>query len=439
MANAAAGATGALSGAGTGAAIGSVVPGIGTAIGAIGGGLIGGLAGLFSGDGDDDAKAARDAALNELNRVGLPPDLTSPVAIKALQQAGLMTPVLIQQLPLNADQKNELVEDSKNKEQQQYAANALKQLSQTGLSEADRAAARELQNKVGADTQAKTNQILQQQQMRGQASGGATLAAQLAAAQNANQNESEQADKLAQQAQQARLAALSQFTNLSGQMRGTELAKQQYNMENELARQKFLDQNSLSRQQQNVQMQNAAQQSNLQRQQQVMDQNTQMQNAELYRQNQAKRDLFNDRLALAKAKSAAYTGEADALAKEAANKAGSNQSMITGALGSIGSIAGAFGGKTPAPVNATTAGQQAALNNYTLDPNQNALAGYAGRASGGVVGTNHGRVPTDSEADDKIPELLSPGEIVIPKSFAHDPDLSKAYINFIHKHKTKKK
>lgn len=60
MANAAAGASGALKGAGTGAAIGSVVPGVGTAIGAIGGGLIGGLSGLFGSNGDDyQAQAAQ--------------------------------------------------------------------------------------------------------------------------------------------------------------------------------------------------------------------------------------------------------------------------------------------------------------------------------------------------------------------------------------------
>jgi hypothetical protein len=44
-----------------------------------------------------------------------------------------------------------------------------------------------------------------------------------------------------------------------------------------------------------------------------------------------------------------------------------------------------------------------------------------------------GAVPVDSEENDTVPAMLSPGEIVIPKSFAHDPDLSTAFIKHLFK------
>ena len=80
---------------------------------------------------------------------------------------------------------------------------------------------------------------------------------------------------------------------------------------------------------------------------------------------------------------------------------------------------------------------------------QTSLIGGAisGGASAGAaaIGAAHGaRVPgvpdgrTDSLANDKVPAMLSPGEIVVPNSKAHDPEKAKAFIDHLLGHKEKK-
>lgn len=415
--------SGALSGAAAGMALGPIGAGIGGALGL--------AAGLFGGSGDDEARAAMENALKVLSETGEPPDLSNPLVLQGFQQAGLLTPENIEKLNLNADQVQELIENPEGKKNQEYALNALKDMSQTGLTATDRAAFNALRRQVGSDTQAKTNQILQQQQMQGKGSGGNALAAQLSAIQGANQNASAEADRLAAAATEARSAALSKFSNLSGEMRNTDLGKQKFNLENELARQRFLDQNSLSRQKANVDAENAAREANLQRQWGTSDRNIAMQNQELYRQNQEKGNLWDRKLKKAGMESAVYTGQSGQLMNQAANQAASNQSMITAGLTAAGQLGKHFG-KDTTPLTDMTNTQVPDSNSFTMP------AFGIGRAGGGVVGTDEGQVPIDSPDNDKEIAVLSPGEIVIPKSFAHDPDLAKAYINFIHKDKSKK-
>lgn len=328
MANAASAGMSGLSGAAMGTA---VAPGLGT----IAGGAIGLLGGLFGG-GDDDSAESMQKAIDAINAVGPAPDLSDPVVIKSLQQAGVLTPELLQKLNLNADNKTTLIENPEGKQQQQYALNALKQLSQNGLSEADRASFNQLRQQTGADQNAKINQLAQQQQMRGQGSAGNTLAAQLASIQNSTQNASADADRLAQAAVSARQGALANFGNLAGSMRNTDIDVGKYNNSNDIARQQFLDQNSVSRQNSNVAAMNAANQANLQRQQGVSDTNIGNQNTELLRQNQAKMDKYNADLKKAQALSGVFSGNANMQQKQAENSAQSNANLWSG----VGNLSG---------------------------------------------------------------------------------------------------
>lgn len=106
MANAGAGARGALGGAATGAAIGSTVPGWGTAIGAGIGAIGGGLAGLFSGDdGPSDEDRAKLISLYQDYLDKLPggpradPQATEALAqLKGLSQTGMSPDILAEML-----------------------------------------------------------------------------------------------------------------------------------------------------------------------------------------------------------------------------------------------------------------------------------------------------------------------------------------------------
>lgn len=60
------------------------------------------------------------------------------------------------------------------------------------------------------------------------------------------------------------------------------------------------------------------------------------------------------------------------------------------------------------------------------------LGAIAGKffAEGGVV-PGKAEVPGDSYSNDKVPAMLSPGEIVIPRSKANDPDKAKEFVDKI--------
>lgn len=62
----------------------------------------------------------------------------------------------------------------------------------------------------------------------------------------------------------------------------------------------------------------------------------------------------------------------------------------------------------------------------------NAAGAAAGKAQGGVIG-GEANVPGDSPANDTVKTMLSPGEIVIPRTKAKDPDKAKEFIDHISK------
>lgn len=465
MANLGTGIAGAASGAAGGAAIGGPV-----------GGIIGGAAGLIGGlfggsDHSEEIEKLQREAASLFDRFG-PVDLSDPIVFQQFQQAGLLSPQMEQALSLQMEQKLELQERPEDRAQQAQTINALKQLSQTGLSPEDLAAFNKLRSQVGADTEAKRNQILQQAQMRGQAGGGAQLASELMASQAGSQQASEQADRLAAEASSARRQALNNLFSGQSQLRGQDIGVAQANMQNEALRRQFLDQNALARQQRNVGAQNQANLFNVSRQQGVADQNTSMANAELLRQKNAKRQYWADQLTQAQNKAYALTGQAGNLRVQDQASAQGLQNIFSGVgqLGStINSINGGplFGGKTASTsgggsgaggagmINMASGGivtpspspskHQEDIKKFEKGFNSGEDFGESfrhlketifGHAGGGKVDHDNsfpGAVPTDSEKNDNVPAMLSPGEIVIPKSFAHDKDLAKAYIDYLHK------
>jgi hypothetical protein len=66
-----------------------------------------------------------------------------------------------------------------------------------------------------------------------------------------------------------------------------------------------------------------------------------------------------------------------------------------------------------------------------------AAAHYGSKAKGGEI-PGKAAVPGDSPKNDTVPTMLSPGEIVIPRSVANDPEKAKEFIEHIKKQKLKK-
>jgi hypothetical protein len=431
----------AASGAATGATIGGPVGGI------IGGG-VGLLAGLFGGGDElsEEAAAKLQAAADAIKSIDIP-EIDKAIALQQFQQSGTFTPELMEKIQLEADKKTALIENPENRARQEMALNALKELSQTGMSAIDRAQMAEMRSQVAQDLQAKNAQIMQEAQMRGQADGGQQLAQQLVSSQTGSQQASRDAMRQAAAAAQARQGALAQFGSMAGQVRSADVGTQQFNVQNELARQRFLDQNSLSRQQANIAMSNQARMANLQRQQQVSDINVQAANQELARQKVAQYQKFMGQLAKQSAIGNVYGAQAGLAQKQAAAEAGGIGSMLSGfgQLAGAGKDLGWWGGKDSGGTTDLKIGLGSGAKKAWKDMSDNwdpnayeVLPAKNINYNPNVMYSAHGgRIPGeasvngDSYKNDIIPAMLSPDEIVVPRTKAKDPKKAKSFIDEI--------
>jgi hypothetical protein len=88
-------------------------------------------------------------------------------------------------------------------------------------------------------------------------------------------------------------------------------------------------------------------------------------------------------------------------------------------------------------INAGVSSQNAAANNATTSGLLSGVgAGLALKMNIGGQVQGQAQVNGDSEANDKVPAMLSPGEIVIPRSAASDSDKAKEFIDHIKKNKS---
>lgn len=306
------------------------------AIGSVAAPIVGGLIGNIAAKGDKESqKQAMKKALAELQKVGAPPDYAREIILQQLQQVGLYTPELEEEINVAESEMGKLPLSSESKEAQLKVLGLLGNLGKVGLGPEDRAALNQVRAEVQRDTEAKRQQILQQLQAQGMGSSGASLMAQLGATQQAADLASQQSDSLMAQASSARRNALQQYAQLAGELR-----QMDYNQAADIARAKdergrFLAQNSIARQQRNVGALNEAQQTNLREQQRIADANTQMQNQEKYRQRDAERAKFQDTLGLAQAKAGQLGGQAQYYGQQAQNTAQSYAGMGSALGGGI--------------------------------------------------------------------------------------------------------
>jgi hypothetical protein len=233
---------------------------------------------------------------------------------------------------------------------------------------------------------------------------------------------------------------------MAGQVRSADVGTQQFNVQNELARQRFLDQNSLARQQANIAAANQANMYNLQRQQQVADINAQQQNQEMNRQRQAQLQKANLELERRKAVAGIYGDQAGLAYKQAGAEAGGIGTMLSGLsqLAGAGKDAG-WWGQSSTPEQDLQKDISAGKYDYLDEPysplsNWNKPKGKKLSSSlntGYLTAAHGGRIPGEAKTDgdsyenDTVPTMLSPDEIVVPRSKAKDPKKAKTFIDEI--------
>lgn len=297
-------------------------------------------------------QAAAAAAFAELNKLGLPPDISKEVILKQFQNMGVLTPELEQEINLQSSEVAQIQEDPALRNAQMDALSTLGGVSRGGLRAEDRAAYNELRARVQQDAESKRQQILQQMQARGMASSGANLATQLQSAQASADTASAGADTLAADASRRALEALSQRANLAGSVRSQDMSAAEMRARAIDERNRFLYQNSVDRQRQNLSALNAAQASNLANQQRVSDMNVNQENEESLRQNEAKRQYYMDQLDLAKAKANALNSQGQA-ASAGYQARGAAQAGIASAIGQGIGAYGSYLSSQPKPKSTT--------------------------------------------------------------------------------------
>jgi hypothetical protein len=302
--------------------------------------IVGGLVGNVMAQGDRrKAQQAMKQAMAELEKVGVPPDLSAQIILKEFQQVGVLTPELEEDIGLAQSEYNNIKEDESLRSTQLEALSKFKQQAQGGLAGDERAAMNEILQKQRQEQQAAQQNILNDQARRGMGGSGAGLVAQLQATQSAAGNASNQGmdlmSLLAQRVRQGSQDMASTAQNIRGQ---------DYNVASDRAsaldaRNQYLHQNSQARQSRNVDSLNRAQAANLATAQEVNNANVQQANAEKLRQRNEEGSYWDRKLGYGQAKANAQVGQAGNYNAQAQNTA----NMYSGIGSGIGQGAAAYG------------------------------------------------------------------------------------------------
>jgi hypothetical protein len=306
-------------------------------------------------------------------------------------------------------------------------------------------------NQTNQAMQAARQGIMQNAQERNALGGGMDVINQLMNEQSNAQNANLGAVNAASNNAQLALNAMTQQGQLGGQLQGQ--ANQMSQAQAEAARQiaEYNSQLQSQANQYNTQTANQAQAANLQNAQDISNQNVQNANYRTQYNAQVPQTVYNNAMQKANAMAGVYGQQANQAQQQAQNNAG----FFGGLLGTGAKLGAAYmtGGASLAPEAMDT------TSNGYLQNSANQRKATLGYAQGGEVeGMCHGgtcyavggevhdhslcmkagggvpgeeEVPGDDETNDTVPAMLSPHEIVLPKSVAQAPDAPQQAAQFV--------
>lgn len=308
--------------------------------------IVGGIIGNIASKGDRQrAQNAMKDAMDIIDLVGAPPDLSAKIILEKLQQVGVLTPEMEKDINLGFSKVAQIQEDESLKDAQKQALEALKTRGQIGLGPEEKAALNQIRREVAQDEEAKRQQILQNMAQRGMAGSGAELIAQLQSSQASTQRSAEQGEQLGALASQRALEAIRSAGSLGGDIRTQDFNVARTRGEAEDAVNRFNIEQSINRQSRNIGARNLAQERNLREQQRIADENIRTENQERYRQADAKRQFWLDQLGYAKQRSGARQGAQDYYTDEA----GATRQMWGNIGSGVGQGAGSIYGAQSKP------------------------------------------------------------------------------------------
>jgi len=399
-------------------------------------------------------------ALNAIQGVQAPTkeELTLP-KLQEYVRAGILTPQQYQAMLADPEIYSKVIQatqDTSGTEAQKAALQQLGGVVQAGGSTPiNEANLRNNINTTNQAMQAARQGIMENAQERNVSGGGLDFVNQLMNEQSNAQNANTGAVNAAANNAQLALNAMTQQGQLGGQLQGQE--NQMSQAQADAARQiaEYNSQLQTAANQYNTQTANQAQAANLQNAQDIANQNVTNANMRTQYNTQLPETVFNNQMQKANAVAGAYGNAANLAQKQASQNAGFTGGLIGTAaqLGSayLGSKAGGAGTAAP-PVN--NYGSDVSSNAYKSNLSNFNPYNQEGYAHGGEVegcyakgGEVHdhrlcmkagGLVPDgdapmagDDEANDTVPAMLSPHEIVLPRSVAQAPDAPKKAAEFV--------
>lgn len=284
-----------------------------------------------------EALAAYNIPLPDLDKMRL--------ALEDYQSVGNLTPQMEALQNLGPSALQGIQTDPKYNEYTLAALQKMKEVSDKGLPEADRAQLQSLLGAASLQNKGAQQQILENRQARGMGGSGDELAAQLAASQGGANRASNEALQLASMAAQRKLDATGRTADLAQSLSNTDYGRQANLATAQDAISKFNISNAQDVGSRNVNRGNQAQQTNLANMQNISNQNVGQHNYQQEHNKNLQQQQFNNQMSRA-------GGIADAhqnLAAVNQNNARATARMYAGIGSSLGEMMQGMGSEKQAP------------------------------------------------------------------------------------------
>lgn len=439
---------------------------------------------FFTGGNASDARDALNKAKDIFGNLQTPTQaqLTLPELQKYVQ-AGVMTPAQAEAALVSGNAYDNLQTSSAPVESEMSALNKLQSVADAqGMTPQMKAQLQDALNQVKTQEQGQNGAILDQMAARGIPTSLMGTAAQLANAGQGAESANKAATDAAGQAEQNALQALSTGGQMAGQVHGQQYQEQANKAAAQNAINQWNAQNQTGVNLANTGYRQAANEANFQNAQNVSNQNVQQNNARTQYNAQLPETVYQNNLQKAQGQAGAYTN----IGNMAQNQGKQNAGITSGIINTIMQFMpkpGMAGGQTPPGFNASYSedmlpgGSQSTFTGYAhggiaIKPSHEGLlheklgipqgesipakklskaensqspalrkeATFAENAKhwhhmeGGGKVPGRAVVPGDSTRNDRVPAMLSAGEVVIPRSIAPHPDLVKSFVtNLMHK------
>lgn len=296
------------------------------------------MSSLFGGGGGaSQAAGITQEALDQYKQLQLPDIEKMKLYLEQYQSQGQLDPILETAVQQGDTRLSDVTLDPRLRSQYMNALEQMSGISQTGMTDIDRAAMSEMLRQSASEEAAQRKSILENRAARGMGGSGDELAAALAASQGSANRANSAAMAQAAQAMQNRLNAVNQTAQMSQAIEQSDYAKQaaQANQRDAIAQ--FNAQLAAGAQQRNVGQQNTAQQANLQQAQSMSNANVDMRNQQQQYNKELLQQQYQNQLARLAGMSGQYTNLANATANAAAQQAKAKQQGMAG----LGTLAGA--------------------------------------------------------------------------------------------------